>query len=630
LKELQKKMKQTAEQIKSLQTEKHYRQVQIDTKSIDEESRTVQVAFSSEDPYERWWGVEVLGHGKGEVVMAFLESESAPALAQHNHSQQIGVITDARIDSDGKGRCTIRFSKGPLGEEYFQDVLDGIRKNISVGYMIHSMKLVEENDDIDTYRVTEWEPFEVSFVSVPADKTVGVGRSAEEQANTIKGKTMEPKTKKEDEPKVDVKKIETDTRQAEVGRIREIDAIGKEFNLGEKATEFIQDGKTVDQMRAYALEHLKKNGMKPVDTLDPNIGLNAKEAKSFSFLRAIRALSNPENRNAQEAAKFEFEASEAVASKLKKDARGIMVPMEVLSRGQEVADTSLGGNLVATDLMTGSFIDLLQNLMILSQMGITTLTGLIGDIAIPKLLTGYAAYWVDENADPLESAATFGQVSLAPKTVGARTELSRKFLLQSSLSAEGFARMQLAMALALELDRVGINGSGTSPEPRGILNTTGIGAVECGTNGAAMTWAKVVELWSAVATENAAVGATGFMTNSKVCGQLMTTEKATGTAQFVVKDFPDKSGFTGLAGGRCGVSNQIPSDLTKGTGTALSALIYGNFADLIMGMWGTLDLTIDPYSKAESGAVRVIALQDVDVAVKRPQSFSATKDILTA
>jgi len=624
-------MKQTAAQIKSLQSEKQYRQVQVDKKTIDEEARTVQVAFSSEDPYERYWGIEVLGHSKGEVVMDFLSSEAAPVLAQHDHRQQIGVITDARVDSDGVGRCTVRFSKGPLGEEYFQDVLDGIRKNISVGYMIHAMKLTEENDDIDTYRVTEWEPFEVSFVSVPADKTVGVGRSADFLANTEKGKIMpkEEEVKTVEVPEVDVKKIETDTRQAEVTRIREIDSIGKEFDLGEKAVEFIQDGKSIDQMRAYALEHLKKNGMKPVDTLDSNIGLDKKEVEQFSFLRAIRALSNPENRNAQEAAKFEFEASEAVSSKLKKDARGIMVPMEVLSRGQVAGDAATGGNLIATDLLSGSFIDQLQNLMLLSQMGITTLTGLVGDIALPKLLTGYAAYWVDENLDPAESAATFGQVALTPKTVGARTELSRKFLLQSSLSAEGFARMQLALALALELDRVGITGSGVAPEPRGILNTSGIGAVECGTDGGAMDWAKIVDLWSAVSTENAAVGATGFMTNSKVCGQLMTTEKASGTAQFVVKDFPDKSGFTGLAGGRCGVSNQIPSDLTKGTGTALSALIYGNFADLIMGMWGTLDLTIDPYSKAESGAVRVIALQDVDVAVKRPQSFSAAKDILT-
>jgi len=254
-------MKQTAAQIKSLQSEKQYRQVQVDKKTIDEEARTVQVAFSSEDPYERYWGIEVLGHSKGEVVMDFLSSEAAPVLAQHDHRQQIGVITDARVDSDGVGRCTVRFSKGPLGEEYFQDVLDGIRKNISVGYMIHAMKLTEENDDIDTYRVTEWEPFEVSFVSVPADKTVGVGRSAEQQANTEKGKIMpkEEEVKTVEVPEVDVKKIETDTRQAEVTRIREIDSIGKEFDLGEKAVEFIQDGKSIDQMRAYALEHLKKN-----------------------------------------------------------------------------------------------------------------------------------------------------------------------------------------------------------------------------------------------------------------------------------------------------------------------------------------------------------------------------------
>ena len=627
-------MKLTEKQYSQVRAETFVRTATVTRAAIDEEARTVEVAFSSEDPYQRWFGMEILGHDKGEVDMSWLSGGSAPVLDQHNHGRQIGVVQSARIDSDNVGRAVVRFSKSAYAEEFFQDVIDGIRQNISVGYRVHDMKLVEESDDIDTYRVAPWEPFEVSFVSVPADKTVGVGRSAEEFINpSKKGETMKPKEKKEETPAVDVHKIEQDTRHAELERMKELTAIGRAHGMEDDATTFIENGKSVDQFKSFVLEKLAQKGVKPVETASPEIGLTPKEVKSFSFLRAIHAIANPGNPAAQERAAFERECSNAVSAHLKKDARGIMVPFEVLGEqraGQTVGTDSAGGHLVATTLMAGSFIDLLRNTMLMVKMGIVSLDGLIGDIAIPKLLSGYSAYWVDENADPTETAATFGQVTLQPKTVGARTELSRKFLLQSSIGAENFARMELAMALALELDRVIINGSGSSPEPRGILNTTGIGAVACGDNGGALTWAKVVELWTEVATDNAAVGRTGYVTNSKVVGKLLTTEKATGTAQFVIKDFPDAEGFTNLAGARCGVSNQVPANLEKGSsGAVCSAAIFGNFADVVVGHWGTLDLTIDPYSKAESGSVRVIALQDTDVAIRRAESFSAAKDIIT-
>ncbi len=625
-------MKLNEKQLLQIKSEKFDRTATFKRDAVDVEARTVEVAFSSEDPYQRWFGFEILGHGKNEVELDWLAGGSAPVLDQHNHGKQIGVIESARVDSDGVGRAVVRFSKSSYAEEFFQDVIDGIRQNISVGYRVHDMKLVEESDDVDTYRVTKWEPFEVSFVSVPADKTVGVGRSAEEFLKTPNsGEEMEPKKEKGSE--VDVVKITADTRKAEVERIKEINAIGDAHNMGDKATEFIMNGKSVDDFRSYALGELGKKGIKPVETPSAAIGLNGKEVKQFSFLRAINALANPGSAKAQADAAFELEASEAVQGQLKCSAKGIMVPMEVLSEqraGQVVGDAATGGNLVATNLMGGSFIDLLRNAMILAKMGITTLDGLVGDVAVPKLISGYSAYWVDENASPTESAAVFGQTPLKPKTVGARTELSRKFLLQSAIGPENFARMELALALALEIDRVIINGSGTGVEPRGILNTTGIGAVACGANGGALTWANAVKLWSEVATDNAAVGSTSYLTNSKVVGKLMTTEKATGTAQFVVKNFPNNDGFTDLAGARCGVTNQVPSGLTKGTASGVcSAAIFGNFADVVVGHWGTLDLTIDPYSKAETGGVRVIALQDIDVAVRRAESFAAAKDILT-
>ena len=222
---------------------------------------------------------------------------------------------------------------------------------------------------------------------------------------------------------------------------------------------------------------------------------------------------------------------------------------------------------------------------------------------------------------------------MTPKTVGAWTDISRKLLKQSSIDIEMFVRQDLASILGLAIDSASINGRGptTYNEPTGILNTTGIGAIAGGDNGLAPAWSHIVGLWSEVAVDNAAFGSTGFLTNAKVVGKLMTVEKASGTAQFVVGNFPDANGMTSMAGARCGVSNQVPSNLTKGSSSGVcSAIVYGNWADLLIGMWGTLDLTVDPYALSTQGAVRVIALQDVDVAVRHAESFSAMKDALTA
>ena len=258
-------------------------------------------------------------------------------------------------------------------------------------------------------------------------------------------------------------------------------------------------------------------------------------------------------------------------------------------------------------------------------------TGLTGNIAIPRATGGATAYWVAESGAPTESQQAFDQVAMTPKTVGAYTDISRKLLLQSSLDVEAFVRNDLATVLALEIDRAAINGSGASNQPTGILATSGIGDVAGGTNGLAPTWAHIVELWSDIANANADFGAMGLMTNAKVIGKLMSTLKSSGVAGYIVEDFPSAEGITNVSGLRGGVSNQVPSNLTKGTSSGVcSALINGNWADLIIGEWGTLDLMVDPYTGSTSGTVRVVALEDVDIAVRHPESFSAMKDALTA
>jgi HK97 family phage major capsid protein len=469
----------------------------------------------------------------------------------------------------------------------------------------------DENSDSDNpvFRVTSWEPLEVSLVSIPMDTTVGVARS---NSNTMKGNYP----MKENEDKIITK---------ERNRAAEIKAYGEQFNCKKEADKAIAEGTSVEEFKTFVLTRM--GTAKPVET-NPEIGMSRREVQQYSFCRAILAAAEKN----WDLAPFEYEASKAAAVKMNRQPNGFFVPYDVMTRDLTVGTDSAGGYLVATDLLGGSFIDLLRNAMMTVQLGATVMTGLVGDVAIPKQSGGATAYWVAEAGAPTESQQTMAQVQLAPKTVGAYTDYTRKLLLQSSIDVEQFVRRDLATVIGLAVDLAAINGSGSSNQPLGILNTSGIGAVAGGTNGATPDWSDIVDLETQVSIDNAAVGQLAYLTNSKVRGKLKTVEKASNTAQFIFET-PAKAedGYGFLNGYRCGISNQVPSDLDKGTSTGVcSAIIFGNWNDLLIGHWSSIDILVDPYTHSTSGTVRIVAMQDVDVGVRHAESFSAMKDALTA
>lgn len=618
-----------------------HRSFEIRADSVDAEQRTVELAFSSTEPYTRWWGVEILDH-KAESVRMGRVSNRAPLLLDHNMGKQIGVIESARIDSDGVGRAVVRFSKSALGEEILQDVRDGIRSKVSVGYQIHAYQLESKNGDEETYRITDWEPFEISIVSVPADDTVGVGRSADEFApkppaaeqretdETAEASPAPADTQPEQEARHMTTVTADDAVKAERDRVREINAIGARIGQTELARQFVESGESVEAFRAAVLERMA--GSKPVQAESAELGLSDKEARAFSFIRALNALANPNDKRAQDAAAYEREVSSAAAAKRGKDSAGIFVPTDVLrlhlggqQRDLTVGTATAGGHTVATDLLAGSFIDLLRSKLVIMGMGATMLNDLNGNVAIPRQTGGATAYWVAESGAPTESQQAFDQVALTPKTLGAFTDISRRLLLQSSIDVEAFVKRDIATVIALAIQLAAINGSGASNQPRGILNTSGIGSVVGGTDGLAPTWNHLVDLESALSTVDADVGTLGYLTNAKVRGKLKKTQMFSGTNGIPVWDRDNT-----LNGYRAEVTNAVPSNLVKGSsGAVCSAIIFGNFADLILGFWSGLDLTVDPYTNSTSGTVRVVALQDCDVAVRHPESFAAMVDALT-
>lgn len=351
------------------------------------------------------------------------------------------------------------------------------------------------------------------------------------------------------------------------------------------------------------------------------IGMNAREVQQYSLVRAIWA----QVQNDWRGAELEREASVAVAKQLRREPQGFFVPADWAQRDLVVGTNTAGGHTVQTELLAQSFITLLRNSMVVRAAGATILSDLTGNIAIPRQTGGATAYWVAENGAPTESQQAFDQVTMTPKTVGAFTDMSRRLLMQSSIDVENFTRTDLATVLALAIDLASLHGSGSSNQPTGVAATSGIGSVAGGTNGLAPAWSHLVSLETEVSIDNADVNRLAYVTNAKVRGKLKQVEKASNTGLFLWAD-----GAQPINGYPAYISNQVSSTLTKGSSSGVcSAIFFGNWADLIIGLWGGLDILVDPYTGSTAGTVRVVALQDVDIAVRHPESFAAMLDALT-
>jgi len=595
-------------------------------------SRTFEFPFSSEYPVKRYFGNEVLSHEEGAADLSRLNDGGA-VLFNHNMDKPIGVVESAYIGEDKRGYAKIRFSRSKFASEILDDVKDGIIRGISFGYSINDM-----DETSDGMLARSWSVHELSVVTVPADPTIGFGRSliSPSQGNSI---TMEDKSPQqeiisaEESASPSVRTMEESTKETAVeaeksveidikaevqraldennARTAAITSLCREFGKygAEELTDsLIKSNKSPAEAKAAILDLVKNKAeavntpIRSTDMSTNEVGLDQKEVKRFSFLRALNALANPTDRAAQEAAAFEREVSDAASKKYEKPANGILVPNEVLQRDLNVGTATAGGNLVPTELLAGSFIDILRKRMAVMATNPTMLTGLSGNVSIPRMTSTSTAYFVGESGAPTESQQAFDQVNMTPKTIGAFVDYSRRLLLQSSIDVETMIRDDIAKVIATKLDNAAIYGSGSSNEPLGIKDTTGVGTSTITNFG---TFEEYIALETDVAAANADVANMFYLINASARGALKSTEKATNTAQFVFEN-NEINGYPAI------VSNQL----------ANNDVLFGDFSQFVIGMWSGLDLTVDPYANATSGSVRIIALQDVDFAVKQPTAFS--------
>ena len=581
-----------------------YRNFEI--RGFNEESRTVELSFSSEEPYDRYWGVEILDHSPTSVDLTRLNN-AAPLLFNHNSDYQIGVVESANISSERKGVAVVRFSRGERGDEIFKDVVDGIRKNVSVGYRIEEMMLESSENDTETYRVTKWMPYEVSIVSVPADNTVGIGRAEELEEMDVKIINEEIKME-------EVKEIETvETKESDMSQMlgerkRTSDIIELSKRFGFDGNEAIKQGMSVDQFRNLIMDSLeKKQKEHKVDTTpNSDIGLSQNEKEQYSLMRALRDAA------AGKRDTFEYRVGEAAAKASGIEARGLYIPADMLMRTMSVADTANGGNTVATNILSGSFIDALRAQSVIMQIA-TKLDGLVGNVQIPRQTGTSTVYKPAEKSAITQSDIATDFISLAPQRYGASVPVTKQLLMQSSLAVENMIKIDIAKQIALKIEADIITD---------ILSQV-TQVVSLGTNGAAPTLAKLIEMETLVNAADASMGNLKYIFNAKGKGKLKTTEKASGYPSYLMEG-DMVNGYGAL------MSNLVPSNLTKGTGTNLSAALFGNFDDVIVGTWGGLDVVMDIYTQAKEGIINITADQFADYDLRRIASFATIKDMITA
>ena len=578
------------------------RSASTDFKVDSEDDRTLEFPFASETPIERYYGMEVLSMDEKSMDLSRLNN-GAPLLYQHDADRIIGVVQKAYIKNK-RAYAKVKLANNALGREMQDLIKDGIIRNVSFGYKVNQMEADESTTPV-TYRATSFEPLEVSLVTVPADFSVGLGRAFyhKEVTETASAVQNQPTGVTTVDQTLNLEAVRAEATQAKAKEAAEMIALGQRTKNIEMASEFIANSRSLEELRSALLEKMGVQE-KPLNTADAEIGLNEKEKRNFSFIRAINAMAHPNSVEAQKAAAFEIEVSRAAQKHSGKEARGMLIPADVLGYGRRdltVGSASAGGDLVATELMSESFIDLLRKALVLQGAGATIMTGLQGMVALPRQSGGATVYHVAESSSITESALTVDQVTMQPRTIGALTDYSRRLLLQSSVDIENLIRRDLAQSIAIEVENQAINGTGTGSYPLGILNVTGIN-----TESGVAAFSDFVNAEASLSTKNALLGSLGYLMNSALRGTLKTTEKASSTnGVFVYEADNTINGYSAY------ISNSMPN----------STAVFANFSDILMGFWSGLDIMVDPYTGSASGTVRVVAMQDYDVAIRHPESI---------
>lgn len=667
----------------------HFRLASLVRESVDIEKRTVALSFASETPIERWWGFEILDHSPEMVILErwqnkppFLENHrTRRGVIENGRIENRLLLGEARLSRNPGAEELLRDIADGIAVHTSNGYMIHEAREMKPEEMDEELKRKCLEKGAKAFRC-KWEPIEGSSVDIPADITVGLDKRSldyydlDDISDVTKivqairsfktpshpadsqigagAEILPPSIRSKEEVAMDepikttlpVPLTEEQQRQFEAARVKEIEETGKRFESrirGGKAImdQLVKDAvelkRSIEEFRGSV--YLRVTDTQPLETPESFLDLPAKELKRYRLRNVIVAQMKHREGGAIKDVTgasidttFEEECSAEIAKRIGPSGRGgIYVPFDVQlrqtlvdprnarsieaflnSNGVSLRDLTVGsahaaGDLVATNLLAGSFIELLRNKALFYQLGVQRMTGLIGNIAIPRQTTAGTFYWVAENAAPAgESAIVTDQVTMSPNEGGMYMDYSRRLLLQATPSIDLIVQNDIVKGCALGIDVAIAHGSGGT-QPTGIVSTSGIGDVD----GAGFGWEQAVEFETDVASANADVATMSYVMGAAARGTLKTRLKALNTAEFLI----DRDGR--MNGYPVNVTNQISAGY----------IIFGDYSQVAVGEWGTLDLLVDPYTGSSAGTIRVRAFIAIDVAVKQPTAFSVCSDL---
>jgi HK97 family phage major capsid protein len=634
-----------------------------DRASVDPERRTVDLAFASELPVDRWWGKEILTVTPGAAKLDRLRDGGA-LLVDHDPRDLVGVVEAARIDADRKARATVRFGRSARADEIMQDVLDGIRTKVSVGYRINEVVLESSSKETgDTYRVTDWQPLEISLVSIPADASVGVGR--EMDARAYEGNPMTDETVQSESPEPAVTATATAVRDLVASERTIRDQAARELvkrnaairALGEKFARFggaelaakaeLDPGMTFDSFREQLLELVQTKVAAQDDIRmtaprspmsHPGMGApshdrvmwgSAREMVHAANLQAFRGIGKLLGMDDHQVA---YRAGiwakgvifgDAEALRICRDT-GIMLHQgapDTLGYGKRVMTEGVftaAGWLVPVEMETAIIANreqygVARRICNVIPMGSATMT-------IPRITSDVTAYFVGENATGTQSDPAGDQVTLSLKDLMAYTQIGKSTAMDAVIPLAEMVAREQARAFAIKEDACLTIGDGTSTYGgmRGIntlLETAAYAGGRATTASGVDTFAEVTVTDTATVIGKLPVYAragarwlSSGVFEALVFGRLKLA--AGGNTNSTLRDNVVESDYAGFP---VSVAHNMPSDPTADL-TSKVMCVLGNFQlGVAFGSGSGMMMTVDPYTSAHLNLIRIITTERIDI-----------------
>ena len=572
----------------------------LEFKRDESDSRTINMSISSESPVMRSFGLEVLSHRNDDINLNRLNNK-APLLLNHDAERQIGVIENTSLDeSRGRLNASVRFGRSALAQEVYDDIIDGIRSQVSIGYSIDKLDRVDSDEyEEDVFRAS-FTPHEVSIVSMAADQTVGIGRSLsfKKLSNTEINMTQEDNNKETVNQDEQIRVATTEAVKKRDKEISEIYKLASRHNQTPLAQKAVAENQTIDQFRNLLLTEIEN---KPLETQE--IGLTEKEARDFSIVKAAKAKAGIIS---EDEAGFELEASRAFGEATGKQTSGFFVPEDVTNKWSErTMNTTNSAGVVFDDKQYNNLIDALSAWSTVLQASPTILSNNTGNITIPRVSALSTSNWVTEGVAVAASDPSIDTVTLSEKTNGCYTDLTRTLMQNTDgLSVEQMVRNNLLRAMGVAWDLASVAGTGAGGQPTGIENTNGVNSTAFA--GATPTYAELIDMEAAIYADNAVLDSNSVYWITTPAINAATKTLATQGAGSPVAN------IDGIIDGKRVL---ISSQVTAGN------VILGDFSEFIVATWGGLEINSDAFSLSTSGSLRLVALSSVDFAVKHPVSF---------